>query len=133
MNVSRTSFSPKATTLKAAGAARGMAATGPGQCGEFAPPAAAASDGRKASPQTTAARSRGVLSVMARSDPSPTAIAILMLSAARSDHKASRFVRSDPPRLSGRRGSGVHVGRERVFLNEFAARLDHVAHQLGED
>src|ERR1700721_809759 len=29
--------------------------------------------------------------------------------------------------------SDVDVGAERIFLDEFAARLDHVAHQLGED
>src|SRR5258708_12730916 len=29
--------------------------------------------------------------------------------------------------------SHVDVGAERMFLDEIAARLDHVAHQLGED
>src|ERR1700687_3343013 len=27
----------------------------------------------------------------------------------------------------------IHIGAERIVLDEFAARLDHVAHQLGED
>jgi hypothetical protein len=27
----------------------------------------------------------------------------------------------------------IHIGAERVVLDELAARLDHVAHQLGED
>ena len=39
--------------------------------------------------------------------------------------------------LNGRHGlrpaSHVDVGAERIVLDEFAARLDHVAHQLGED
>ena len=31
------------------------------------------------------------------------------------------------------RCSHVHIGAERIVLDEFAARFDHVAHQLGED
>src|SRR3954451_5908401 len=31
------------------------------------------------------------------------------------------------------RPSHVDVGAERIILDEFAARLDHIAHQLGED
>jgi hypothetical protein len=90
MNVSRTSFSPKAAASKAAGTAGGMAATGPGQCGARGAPAAAASDGIKASTQTTAAKSRGFRSVMARSGAGSVANGDrdLMLSAARWDHKA---------------------------------------------
>src|SRR6478672_465250 len=29
--------------------------------------------------------------------------------------------------------SHIHIGAERIILDEFAARLDHIAHQLGED
>src|SRR5205814_3340965 len=50
---------------------------------------------------------------------------------------ASGLVQS-PPRRSQRirhqsRGSHIHVGAERIVLDELAARLDHVAHQLGKD
>src|SRR5215471_11655777 len=31
------------------------------------------------------------------------------------------------------RGLHIHIRAERIVLDEFAARLDHVAHQLGED
>jgi hypothetical protein len=50
---------------------------------------------------------------------------------------ASRSNRSRGCRDSSHRttapASHIHIGAQRIVLDEFAARLDHVAHQLGED
>src|SRR3984957_8215161 len=44
-------------------------------------------------------------------------------------YPAAAWCRDEAP--AGR--SHIHIGAERIILDEFSARLDHIAHQLGKD